>query len=139
MTHKELVKLAGLWLFRSKGCNPVFIEKGSAGCSEIPDAIGWNCDECFIVECKTSCQDLYANVKKNLKLGDRKFFLMSKSLYELCKNNIPDGWGVLTFPDNSNIVRQERFKDSIKFDSCLESEVRYLRSRILEIQRFGGL
>lgn len=137
MKHKELVVLAAQWLVRAKGCNPVFREKGSAGCSEIPDAIGWTADECIIVECKTSVQDLYANVKKSLVLGDRKFFLMSKALYELCKNSVPDGWGVLTFPDNSNIVRQERFKDSIKFDSCLESEVRYLRSRILEVQRFG--
>ncbi len=139
-THKELVKIAGTWLSKSKGCNPVFLEKGSAGCSEIPDAIGWTSKECLIVECKTSITDLWANSKKNLKLGDKRYFLMEWELYDKCREMIvPTGYGIITIANIECAGRMERFKDSIKFVSCLNSEIRYLRSRILEVQRFGTI
>lgn len=42
MKHKDLVFLAKQWLIKSKSCNPVFTERGSAKNSEFPDAVGWN-------------------------------------------------------------------------------------------------
>lgn len=139
MTHKELVKEAKSWIIRAKGCNPVFCEKGSQGCSEMPDAIGWTCDLCIVIECKASRSDLLANNRKNIGMGDERYFLMTKELYENCKDIIPSGYGIITVNGNDGnwYTRQERFKVSAKFDSCLQSEIRYLRSRILEIQRYG--
>jgi hypothetical protein len=138
MKHQELVKYAGLWLQNAKGCNPVFIEKGFSGCAEIPDAIGWTAHECILVECKTSKEDLIANSKKVLAIGNLKYFLMTEELFQECRDKIPEGWGVITV--NSNLMyRQERFKNSTVFESDLKSEVRYLRSRILEVQRYGKI
>ena len=139
MNHKQLVVEAKKWLINSKSCNPVFCEKGSAGCSELPDAIGWTCDNCIVVECKASRSDLLANNKKSLALGDKKYFLMTKELYSQCADIIPDGYGIVTIngADGNWYSRQERFKDSTTFPRCHMSEIRYLRSRILEIQRYG--
>lgn len=139
MNHKELVKEARNWLINSKSCNPVFCERGSQGCTEIPDAIGWTCESCIVVECKTSRSDLIANNMKSLALGDQRYFLMTKELFNECKDIIPQGYGIITVTgsDKNWYSRQERLKGSVKFDSCLESEIRYLRSRILEVQRFG--
>ena len=139
MNHKQLVIEAKKWLLNAKCCNPVFCEKGSQGCSEIPDAIGWTTENCIVVECKISKSDFMANCRKDLKLGDKRYFMVPKTLYEEVKEIIPEGYGVITVneTDNGPFTRQERFKDSIKFVSCLESEIRYLRSRILEVQRYG--
>ncbi len=139
MTHKELVKEAKTWLLTAKGCNPVFCEKGSQGCSEMPDAIGWTTEECIVIECKTSRSDLIANGKKSLALGNKKYFMMTKDLFNQCKDIIPDGFGIVTINgcDGNWYSRQERFKDSTIFPRCHMSEIRYLRSRILEVQRYG--
>lgn len=140
MDHRKLVKAAERWLITSKGCNPVFCEKGSRGCQEIPDAIGWTCEGSIVVECKTSKADFIANSKKTLTLGNERYFLMENSLYEQVKDIVPDGWGILNIYSADDLnwyARQERFKSSRKFESCLKSEIRYLRSRILAIQRYG--
>ncbi len=139
MKHSDLVKEAKKWLINAKGCNPVFCEKGSSGCAEIPDAIGWTTDKCIVVECKVSKSDFLANNKKTLRLGDKRFFMVPKILYEEVKDIIPQGHGIITVneTDNGYYSRQERFKDSVDFSSCLNSEISYLRSRILEVQRYG--
>jgi hypothetical protein len=139
MTHNDLVKSAGYWLQSAKRCNPIFLEKGSNGCAEIPDAIGWTSKECILVECKTSKADLIANAQKTLVLGNRRYFLMIEELYEECKEHIPEGWGIITLSEHKPFPQQKRLLDSKVFESDARSEIRYLRSRILAIQNYGRL
>ena len=141
MTHKELVRIGKLYLSFTKGCNPVFCEKGSAGINEFPDVIGFKALETFVIECKTSVSDFMADLKKNFRIvedegmGTQRYYLMPPEIYEKVKEKIPDGWGVLVI--NQGVAQQIRFKGSKDFKSNLQAERNYLRSRIFEIQEFG--
>ena len=147
MNHKELVKLAGQWLENSKSCNPVFMERVCTAVAEIPDAIGWTRNDCIVVECKTSRQDIIANSKKCLSMGSLRYFLMEKELYAECENIISEGYGILLvekpigYTDNLGVgyckAAQLKFKGSTNFERNLKNEVLYLRSRILGIQNYG--
>lgn len=142
MNHKELTELAKFWLKNSKKCNPVFSEQGSQNFSEMPDAIGFKSDSCIVVECKTSKSDLYADRKKPFReeggLGDLRYYFMTEKLYRECKDFDWRGWGVVTLKECYGQGRQKSGMDSDKFESNIENERHFLRSRILEIQRFGS-
>ncbi len=142
-SHKQLVDLAKYWLLSAKQCSPVFTEKGSSQSGEMPDAIGWLSDGSIVVECKTSIADFKADKKKAFRkktkkgMGKYRYFLFSQELfYVISKDDIPEGWGILTVGFN-NMVRQVRLKSSSKFKYSIKSELHYLRNRVLEIQRFG--
>lgn len=144
MTHSKLVRLAVDYLKMAKGCNPVFAERGSARISEMPDAIGWTATDCFVVECKTSLEDLKADVKKpcrkkaNKGMGYRRFYLVTEKLYNKIKINlsgcIPKGWGLLVVWESRGVRQQLA---SLEFKSNIRAERDFLRSRILQVQRFG--
>lgn len=144
MTHKELVKLGVSYLQSAKQCNPVFVECGSAKISEMPDIIGWNSKDCIVIECKVSQGDLIADFKKSFRgdgkgLGSRRYYLLTE---EICNDEIYSritkfGWGILVAFESRIGVRQIRRHDSITFKSNLKAERDFLRSRILQIQRFG--
>ena len=143
MKHKELVEHAKFWLIRSKQCNPVFTEKGSVNFSEMPDAIGFTAHLSIVLECKISKSDLRADKKKphrqNGGLGNLRYYFMPLSLYEECKDYDWKGWGVVTITSkHGTIVRQVRGLDSKEFESNIKNERDFLRSRVLEIQRFGS-
>lgn len=147
LKHKDLVILAGRWLGRSKGCNPVFTEKGSSHLAEFPDAIGWTAHECFVVECKTSKADLLANNKKCLTLGSGRYFLFEEDVFQECKGLIPEDYGILiayktlrTVPSLEYYsVSQLRGAGSKQFERDLIGEIHYLRSRVLAIQNYGRM
>lgn len=142
MDHKRLTELAKFWLRSSKQCNPVFAEQGSANFKEMPDAIGFKTDVCIVVECKTSKSDLYADRKKSFResggLGDLRYYFITEQLYEECKDFDWRGWGVVVYRSSYGQGRQARGMDSIQFESNIKNERDFLRSRILEIQRFGS-
>lgn len=142
ITHKKLTELAKFWLKSSKQCNPVFAEQGSANFSEMPDAIGFKTDSCIVVECKTSKSDLYADRKKPFResggLGNLRYYFLTEELYKECKNFDFRGWGIVVLKSYLSQGRQVRGMDSIEFDSSIKNERDFLRSRILEIQRFGS-
>ena len=139
-THKKLTERASQWLKNAKQCNPVFSEQGSANFSEMPDAIGFKSDLCIVVECKISKSDLYADRKKKFResggLGDLRYYFMPESLYQECKDFDFKGWGLVVLTEN-NVVKKVRGIDSDRFKSNIKNERDFLRSRILEIQRFG--
>jgi len=75
---------------------------------EIPDAIGWQHNKCFLVECKVSKSDFYADRKKPARnwnwsqtlkdagvcypaLGHWRFYLTPPGLLKGC--DLPVGWG----------------------------------------------
>jgi hypothetical protein len=72
MTHSELVERAARWLKNTKRCGVVLAEFHSWS-TETPDAIGWTggCHNSFLVECKTSRSDFYADKKKPGRSGLR--------------------------------------------------------------------
>lgn len=142
LTHKKLTELAKFWLKNSKKCNPVFSEQGSQSFSEMPDAIGFLKDLCIVVECKTSKSDLYADRKKPFResggLGNLRYYFMTEKLYRECKGFDWHGWGVVTLKEHHGQGRQVSGRNSVQFKSNIKNERDFLRSRILEIQRFGS-
>ena len=140
INHKKLTERAKQWLINAKQCNPVFTEQGSANFSEMPDAIGFKTDHCIITECKTSKSDLYADRKKPFResdgLGNLRYYFMPESLYCECNRFDFNGWGVVIVT-SQGVVKKVRGIDSINFESNIKNERDFLRSRILEIQRFG--
>jgi len=141
-THKKLTELSKHWLINSKQCNPVFTEQGSANFSEMPDAIGFKSDICIVVECKTSKSDLVADRKKKCRqyggLGNLRYYFMEENLYKKCRGFDFHGWGVVVIKSNLNQGRQVSGMNSIEFDSNIKNERDFLRSRVLEIQKFGN-
>jgi hypothetical protein len=77
ITHADLVKRAECYLRNCLGCNPLFCERGSARNVEMPDAIGWN-QQCIVIECKASKEDLAADAKKPFRMR-MNLFNQSKS------------------------------------------------------------
>lgn len=142
MTHRALVQKAIAWLKSAKQCNPVFAERGGQMLSEMPDAIGFGPHVTVVVECKRTISDLRADSKKphrtdGTAMGDERYYLMPYGLYEQCKDHDFGGWGVLTC-DEYHHPQQVRGRGSSKFQSNVKSERDFLRSRVLEVQRFGA-
>lgn len=138
--HKELLLKAKSWLAGTNRCNPVFIERGSQRLCEFPDAIGWDAHECIVVECKASLDDFRADKKKACRngggLGSKRYFMVPAALQEAVEKELPEGWGLVVMNEHG-IVNRVRFKDSANHERNHQAEVFFLRSRILEIQRFG--
>lgn len=142
MTHKELVDKAKTWLIQSKSCNPVFIERGSQRISEMPDAIGWTANDCLIVECKTSLADFNCDKNKSCRedgagMGSLRYFLIPYELKQKVEGNLPQGWGLLVAHEDGRPTEQVRLMRSQEHSRNYKNEVFYLRSRVLEIQRYG--
>jgi hypothetical protein len=87
-----------------------------------------------------SKSDLYADRKKPFResggLGNLRYYFMPESLYNECKNFDFRGWGVVVLTEMS-VIKKIRGIDSIEFESNMKNERDFLRSRVLEIQRFG--
>lgn len=142
LTHSDLVKKAVAWLKSAKQCNPVFAERGSQMISEMPDAIGFGPHSTVVVECKVSMSDLQVDAKKPHRLdgtamGTQRYYLMPGYLYyKKCRDHDFGGWGVLIC-DDTHPAQQVRGMKSADFESNTKSERDFLRSRVLEVQRFG--
>lgn len=108
MTHDELVTRAGRWLRNTMRCGVVLTEFSSYA-QENPDAIGWRSGGLwsYLIECKTSISDFYADGKKpgrngkhalsrRAGIGREKYYMTPKGLLgaERVRRNRP-GWGLL--------------------------------------------
>ncbi len=104
MTHAELIQRAARWLKNTKRCGVVLTEFVTIS-PEVPDAIGWTDGGrwSYLVECKTSVGDFYADTKKpgrSLRrlagLGRERYYMAPKGILdpERVKRNRP-GWGLL--------------------------------------------
>jgi hypothetical protein len=105
MTHDEVTERAERWLRNTKRCGVVLTEFGSSS-PEIPDAIGWAWGGrwSYLVECKTSKSDFYADKKKPGRCGLRahhgigreRYYMAPKGVLsaELVRKHRP-GWGLL--------------------------------------------
>ena len=148
VSHRDLVIRAGQYLSGTCNCNPVFTEKGSAKVREAPDAIGWTSSSCYIIECKISFEDLLADAKKPSRIdqetgmGNYRFYLLTNDVYEKISDNIDQyilrKWGILIHQSGDMAYRRRlKIRDAVLLRSNMLAEKSFLRSRILEIQRFG--
>ena len=141
LTHRKLCEIGKDWLLSAKRCNPIFVEK--SGGEEIPDVIGWNSEECFVIECKTSIEDYRADQKKGHRffngLGIYRYYLVPAELADKIPNDT--GWGLISVSFvgdlNAFIARQVRGRGSKLFERTPLKEVKYLQKRIMDVQRYG--
>jgi hypothetical protein len=113
----------------------------------MPDAIGWSQCDCYTIECKRTLADLRADQNKphiqnpSLGMGTYRYYMLTKDLYSEIESNalkyIPNEYGILI----ANPIRGPRHSSmpqaSLEFNSNVKAERDFLRSRVLEIQRFG--
>jgi hypothetical protein len=98
VTHGMLVRAARIWL--STFCRVVVAEMSVASVPEIPDAMGWKWNgESWLVECKTSRSDFFADQKKSHRrqwgMGAHRVYLAPVGLIK--EENLPDGWGLIEY------------------------------------------
>jgi len=142
LTHKQLCDIGKSWLINAKGCNPVFVERGSARLREIPDVIGWDGNTCYVIECKISMSDYLADYKKPHRyengLGEYRYYLVAREVFEKVEKP-ENGWGLVLATENdiNTYARQASKCDSRSFPRNLTGEIAYMRSRFMEIQRYG--
>jgi hypothetical protein len=97
MTHDDLVRRAIRWLKGTIGCGVVLSEH-TAG-REFPDAMGWRRRWSYVVECKVSRADFFADQKKPSRAGYdvrpalRCYYMTPLEMVK--PEELPDGWGLL--------------------------------------------
>ena len=117
LTHGDLCVLAKRWLLSAKGCNPVFVERGSSKSNEMPDAIGWSATGSIVVECKRTVADYKADRKKMFRvddgsgMGSQRFYLFTSELWDQLRDGFESessGWGVvvLSYSNTTKVINQ---------------------------------
>lgn len=116
LTHKELVSRAERWLLNSRGCGFCLSELVSYSTSgEIPDCIGWRYGSSYLIECKTSRNDFFADAKKafrrdvRLGMGNHRYYMTEPNLITI--DELPERWGLLyVYPAQVRvIIKPSRF------------------------------
>jgi hypothetical protein len=96
--HTELVALAARWLERAKLCSVVVTEM-SCSAPEAPDALGFRMGCSWLIECKASRADFFADAKKYFRrhpehgMGQRRFYACAVGVIK--PEELPPGWGLL--------------------------------------------
>lgn len=98
LTHAALVQRARHWLSGTAGCRFVLTEVKTQFTGEQPDAIGWKGTDSYVVECKVSRADFFADRKKSAaqsgcRMGAHRFYLTPAGL--LRPEEVPEPWGLL--------------------------------------------
>jgi hypothetical protein len=107
MSHDDLIKIAQRWLFSYHRCGVVITDMTS-GSPETPDAIGWRAGLSWLVECKASRADFFADRKKHFRvrsenaMGAYRYFMCPSEMLQI--SEIPSGWGLLWARPNSVTV-----------------------------------
>lgn len=109
LTHTELVNRACKWLRNTLNCRVVLAEHVAyTNSAETPDAVGWQHNRCFLVECKASKSDFFADRRKQARnwnrpqvlkddgnyfpaIGHYRFYLTPVGLLDGLE--LPEGWG----------------------------------------------
>jgi len=103
LTHKDLVEIGYKWVMSR--CGVAFKELNAAtGNGEIPDVIGFNSGESFLIECKATRNDFLSDKKKSFRMrpetgmGKFRFYLCRKGLITL--GDLPENWGLIYVNEN---------------------------------------
>lgn len=143
MTHDELVARAVKWLRNpSKGrsaCGVVVPELCSYG-NEEPDAFGWNTAGSYLIECKVSRSDFFADRHKPRHRTGRPgpgaycYYMTPPDL--VTPDEVPDGWGLLyCHPKRVTLERAPEYQR----ERCLRSEVGMMYSLLRRVEIRGNL
>jgi hypothetical protein len=150
ITHAELVDIGRRWLSTPKAPTkqpwypawkhsalPIVVTEISE--YESPDVIGWQNNFSWLIECKVSRSDFFADKKKPFRIrpdegmGGRRFFLTPQGLVK--PEEIPPKWGLL----ETNGKRVKVIKDCELFDVYnWKSEMRILQSILLRANIDAG-
>lgn len=148
LTHDELVIRACRWLkkpvskvdpYRYKpGCGVVVPELVSA-CSEQPDAIGWTAQASYVIECKTTISDFYADRRKPHRkngggVGTYRLYMCPPKVIKV--DQLPDGWGLLYA--HPKIITVEQWPEP-NWDRDLNGEVVMMNSLLRRVVIHGNL
>lgn len=96
LTHKKCVELCSSWL--SNRCGFV-VDECNAYEQEIPDVIGFNHGNTYLIEVKISTADFLRDMKKpfrineHLGMGNYRYFACPEGL--LRADHLPPGWGLI--------------------------------------------
>lgn len=133
MNHSELVQLSKRWLRYKMSCSVVFDELVcNSATNEIPDAIGFNACGSFLIECKTSRADYFADKNKPFRIipengmGNYRFILCPENVIK--KEEIYTGWGLIwasgrrLSPQNFRICNIYKQMGLQRFESRLDCE-----------------
>lgn len=109
MTHADLVKLAAHWLRARKRCGVVLTEYRYLS-NEFPDAIGWKGGQSWMVECKVSRGDFFADRRKAGRVAGRRlarfcYYMVPRGLVRV--DELPPGWGLLEVLNGRAFVARE--------------------------------
>lgn len=154
MTHDELVHRAAMWLKHTIGCGVVLSEHAAG--REYPDAIGWRYTWSYVVECKVSRSDFFADRKKasracyEMRPGAWCYYMTPPKL--VASHELPDGWGLLEISDaarrNVRVVVKpkpeehicDRTREQLRDDiGRLYQEVRRYQAQGLKYKTFAEL
>ena len=122
MTHDELVMRAVKWLktpvsarnpvpiseydkmHYKPACGVAIPELVSGNYGEIPDAFGWDRDNSWLIECKTSRADFLADRRKlRTGIGEYHFYMCPPDLIKPIE--VPGEWGLLyCYPKKVSVV-----------------------------------
>ena len=162
LTHDDLVARAVRWLRGTKKCKSVLGDRESVcwSVSEQADAIGWTAHESFLVECKTSLSDFYADRRKPFRknpkdngricrvdgstggllggLGQYRYYLCEPGTIPISKINDP--WGLLLcLPKIIRVALEAKPNPMIEWAhperSLLAAKLSWEQSDIAKIQR----
>lgn len=142
MTHTELIKRAEYWLLKTIGCGFVLSDLVSCNHSgETPDSIGWRFAKSYLVECKTSRPDYFADSKKvfrreyKIGMGNYRYYMVPPGLIK--PDEINDRWGLLyVYEKQVRIIKPAEFIN--RRYSCYQ-EIPLLCSALRRVHLRGDL
>ena len=97
MKHSTLVQAGYKWLL-SIGCAFAFKELVTVS-KETPDVIGFKGNNSYMLECKTSRSDFFADKKKSFRkypaegMGRFRFYVCPKNMLKV--EDLPTNWGLI--------------------------------------------
>ncbi len=100
LTHAYLNQRGAIFLKSEKHCGVVAVELKTWVVDSIPDVIGFKQDCSYLIECKTSRSDFFADRKKPHR-HPRSMFGVGNYRYFLCPTDciqvedLSEGWGLL--------------------------------------------
>jgi hypothetical protein len=116
ISHKELCRIAAIWLQNYWGCNVVARELGTSA-GEIPDAFGVKHGICYLIECNATRSDFLADGKKifridpALGIGSYRYFICPAGLIQ--PEEVPENWGLLWKHDfQTRVVKEPECQES---------------------------
>ena len=144
--HTELTKIASNWLKNSVKCPVVGREIVANTVSrEIPDAIGWKSNCCYLVECKVSKKDFYKDKKKLARqegfpaLGNKRIYIAPKNVIN--PDLLPENWSLYEVNNNGKVRYSAgpKVNEPGRFSSCRTSESRILLSIVRRLNNWNSL